>query len=139
VSTRVIFTGITETQAELRVQPQALAKATQVLAMRTARDAASDIRKSYPKRSGRLRDGVLVRKGYGAGKTKASAHVVNTNPIAHNFEHGTQARHTKDGIDRGTMPAGNIFIPAMVRWRWLFYQSVKQIMEAAGITVTGDA
>ena len=139
MSTRVIFTGIHETQAELRAQPEALAKATQGLAMRTARDAAADIRKSYPKRSGRLREGVRVQRGYGAGKTKASAYVVNTNPIAHNYEHGTQARHTKHGIDRGTMPAGNIFVPRMVRWRWVFYQSVRQIMEAAGITVTGDA
>jgi hypothetical protein len=139
MSTRVLFTEIHENQAELRVQPEKMAKATQVLAMRVARDARADIYASYPKRSGRLRQGLKVQKGYGGGKTLASAYVVNTNPIAHNFEHGTQARHTHQGIDRGTMPAGNVFIPRMIRWRWVFFQSVKAIMEAEGITVTGEA
>lgn len=147
MSTRVIFNEIHAQQAELRVLPEKMAGATQQLAMRTARDAAADIRKAYPKRSGRLRSGVEVRKGYGGGKFLASAYVVNTNPIAHNFEHGTQARHVTVelkgpgknwGLDRGEMPAGNVFIPRMVRWRWLFFQTVKTIMEAEGITVTGD-
>jgi Bacteriophage HK97-gp10, putative tail-component len=139
MSTRVLFTGIDEARAELRAQPQALATATQGLAMRVARDAAADIKASYPRRSGRLRQGVAVRTGRRTGKFAAAGAVVNTNPIAHNFEHGTQARHTKQGIDRGVMPAGNVFIPRMVRWRWLFFQSVKEIMRAAGITVQGDA
>jgi Bacteriophage HK97-gp10, putative tail-component len=139
MSTRVGFTGIPEAREALRAQPQALAKATQVLAMRVARDAAADIKASYPTRSGRLRQGVTVQKGRGGGKYVAAAAVLNTNPIAHNFEHGTQARHTTHGINRGVMPAGNVFVPRIVRWRWVFFQSVKEIMDAAGITVTGDA
>ena len=28
---------------------------------------------------------------------------------------------------------------SMIRWRWVFFVSVKEIMEAAGLTVTGEA
>jgi hypothetical protein len=150
VSTRVLFTGIREAQAELRAQPQALAKATQGLANRVARDARAAIKQRYPKWSGNLRDGLIIRRGSGAGKTVASAYVINTAPHAHIFEHGTVARryfYGRDKLgrlywehpDRGQMPAGNVFIPTMVRYRWIFFESVKEIMQAAGITVTGEA
>lgn len=137
MSTHVVFTGITERQAELIAQPEAMAKATQSLARRIARQAAADIKAAYPKRSGRLRDGVQVVERRTPSRTVAAATVVNTNPLTHNFEHGTQARHTKQGLDRGRMPAGNVFIPRMIRWRFTFFQAVKEIMEYHGITVTG--
>jgi Bacteriophage HK97-gp10, putative tail-component len=144
MSTRVLFTGMSETRA----QPQALAKATQYLAMRVARDAARDIKAAYPKGTGNLRDGVIVERGRGGGKSVANAYVRNTAPHAHLFEHGTKARHfvgtDKLGRkyvtgDRGSGKARNVFIPRMVRWRWVFFQSVKEIMARAGITVTGEA
>ena len=148
MSTRVLFTEITETRAELRAQPQALAKATQYLAMRIARSAAADIKQAYPKRTGNLRQGVVVQRGRGGGRAIASAWVRNTAAHAHLFEHGTKARHfvgtDKLGRryvtgDRGSGTAKNIFTRAMVRWRWVFFQSVKAIMAQAGITVQGDA
>lgn len=152
MSTRVLFTEITETRAELRVLPEKMAGATQALAMRIARDARADIKAAYPrshKRFGKhLADGLIIVKGYGAGKVVASASVINTNPIAHNFEHGIQTtrkvrrlvrgRGANWGLERGPMRAGNVFIPRIVRWRWVFFRAVKEIMEAEGITVTGE-
>ena len=148
MSTKVIFTGIEETKAEFKAQPEALAKATQTLANRIAKQAVADIKAAYPRKTGNLRNGVKVERSRNPSKTIAAARVVNRAPHAHLYELGTKARHfvgtDKRGRkyvigDRGQGTAHHVFPPRIVRWRFVFFEAVKEIMNRAGITTTGEA
>lgn len=51
------------------------------------------------------------------------------------FENGTQIRKNKKGANRGAMPAGNVFIPAMVRARRLLTEDLVDLLQRAGLVV----
>ena len=148
MSTKVVFTGIEATKGEFKAQPEALAKATQYLANRIAKQAAADIKAAYPKVTGNLRDGVKVERSRNPSKVVAAARVVNRAPHAHLYELGTRARHFV-GMDlshriyvigdRGRGTAHHVFPPRIVRWRFVFFEAVKEIMARAGITTEGEA
>jgi hypothetical protein len=124
--------GLDEYMAELRAFPLALTAEGNGIAKDTADAAASEVRAAYPKRTGNLRKGVRVRKKYRRETLRASYEVRNTAPHAYIYEHGTRARHTRYGADRGSMPAGNVFIRITERhWRE-FVERIKDLLRERG-------
>jgi len=139
MSARVVLRGFEEQRRAFRTLPRDLAQATQAEAADPiAAAAAADIRAGYPRRTGALAAGVQVET-VATSPVQAAARVVNTHPLASVFEHGSQARHTALGANRGSMPAGNVFIRRMVRYRKEFWSRVGPIMARAGLRVTGSA
>ena len=68
------------------------------------------------------------------------AEVKNVAPHANIFENGTQARHTRIGANRGSMPPGHVFVPRIVRARHRLTQELKDMVaRTTGAQVSGDA
>ena len=135
---RLVFDGLDELRAALRRLPEELAGEAQHEVEGAANGAAADIKRAYPVRTGRLRDGVTVTHMH-QGKYHAGAIVKNRAPHAALFEYGTQARHTSIGANRGVMPPGNVFVPPIIRARHRMYQRLAEMLKRHGLVVTGDA
>lgn len=137
---RLRFEGLDELRAELRRLPADLVGEASNIIEATANAAAVEIRSAYAphSKSGHLQSGVIVTH-QDAGKWSAGAIVKSSSPHAYIFEHGTRARHTDLGANRGAMPAGNVFIPAVVKARRSMYQRLKDMLERHGLIVTGEA
>lgn len=134
---RFRFEGLEELRASLRKLPKDLRDDAEVIVLKAANSAANDIRVGYGQHriTGELQDKVEVVQLQGAAF--AGAIVQNKSKLAFIFENGTQARHTKLGYNRGAMPPGRVFVPAMIRWRRTMYDNIRQMMRMAGLTVTG--
>lgn len=137
---RLRFDGLEELRAELRRLPVDLTAEASHIVEATANAAAVEIRSGYAAHvvTGQLQGGVVVTHA-DAGKYSAGAIVKNTAPHAVIFEHGTRARHTDRGVNRGAMPAGNVFIPAIVKARRRMYEQLRALLERHGLIVTGEA
>ena len=134
----VRWDGLFELQEALRRLPTDLAADAGPIVIEAANDAAAEITAAYPERTGDLRNGVHVRVLSG-GPFGAAAEVVNRAPHAYMFENGTVARHTEIGANRGSMPAGHVFIPRIIRHRRQMYADLKAMIARHGLEVTGDA
>lgn len=132
------FQGLDELRAALRALPDDLTGEAGHIVEGAANGAAVDIKTAYPSRTGNLRDGVTVTQ-VAAGKYAAGAVVKNTAKHAYIFENGTQARHTAIGANRGSMPAGHVFIPTIIRERRKMYDALKDVLVRHGLIVSGDA
>jgi hypothetical protein len=73
-----------------------------------------------------------------SGQFVTGAVVKNTAPHAILFELGTQARHTKIGANRGSMPPGHVFVPRIVKARRKLTADLKAMVAAHGAVVTGE-
>jgi hypothetical protein len=137
---RLTFEGASEFLAALRRLPEELTGEAGSIVVQSASDAAQDVRGAYQsrQRTGKLANGVKVTQD-AVGRFGVTATVRSTAPHAHLFEVGTQARHTAIGANRGSMPAGHAFVPAMVRHRRRMVQRLKALLEKKGLEVTGDA
>lgn len=131
---RLELQGLRELRDWLRQLPDALAKEGGALVRETADEAAADIRGAYPRRTGALADHVVVTEQAG-GRYGAIAAVTNTSELASEFEYGTQARHTRIGANRGSMPPGHVFVPRMMKHRARLLGKVKALLEAHGFEV----
>jgi hypothetical protein len=134
----VTWSGMDDLMTALRTLPERLAGEAQGIVKGAADDAQTAIAAGYPSRTGDLKRRLrLVTKAtgpYGVGYQ-----VRNTSPIAWIFESGSQARHTRLGANRGAMPPGHVFIPAVVRARTQMYRALKAMLEREGLLVSGDA
>lgn len=130
--------GLNELREALGRLPYVLAEKSRDRVTSAAQAAATRIRDGYPKRTGNLRNGVKVTIQYSGG-TGVLAIVKNSAPHAWMFENGTQVRHTKIGADRGSMPAGHVFVPNAQQERRAMYQDLKAIVASEGLEVSGDA
>jgi hypothetical protein len=137
VSVTLRFEGLEALKAKLRALPEDLASEAQGLVEQTAHEAATAIQRAYPRRTGTLRNRVYVTH-FPQGRFSAGAVVKNTAPHAALFESGTQARHTAIGANRGAMPPGHIFIPAMQRARRAMWDRLKALMERHDLDVSGQ-
>jgi len=72
------------------------------------------------------------------GPFGAKAIAKNTSKLASIFEHGSMVRHTELGWNRGRMPAGNVFVPAVVRNRARMYERLKALLVEHGLRVSGN-
>jgi Bacteriophage HK97-gp10, putative tail-component len=134
---RLIFEGLDELRAALRNLPTHLAAEASRPVQGAANAAAASIKAGYPVRTGKLRDHLIVETI--DAPFQAGALVKNTARHAAIFEYGTQARHTAIGANRGSMPPGHVFIPAIVRARRRMYEDLKGLLERNGLQVSGDA
>jgi len=136
----VKWNGLAELREQLRHLPADLTgEATHIVEGRANR-AAADMLAGYAehRRAGRLQKGVTVTH-FDRGRFSAGAIVKNTAPHASIFENGTQARHTDLGANRGAMPPGHVFVPAVVRQRRAMYEDLKAMLVRYGLRVSGDA
>ena len=140
-TSRIVWSGLDEFGAQLRASPVALVKDALEIAREAADGAKADMH--YPRITGNLGDHLHVTSGT-AGPFAVKATVVNPAPLATIFERGTVARHyftKKNGVKHllGRMPAGNVFIPAVIRRRREMYERLKAMLATHGFTVSGDA
>lgn len=140
MSASVKWSGLEELKRDLRNLPEDLAGEAGHIVEEAANGTAVDVKRGYAahRRSGRLAGGVTVTH-FEAGKYSAGAIVKNSAPHAYIFEVGTQARHTAIGANRGSMPPGNVFIPAAQKNRRRMYDRLKDMLVRFGAVVTGDA
>jgi hypothetical protein len=137
VSSRVVWNGLAELREALRNLPEELTGEAGHIIEGAANAAAADVKAAYPVRTGNLRDHVFVSH-QDKGRFSAGAVVKNTAKHAWLFENGTQARHNDLGANRGSMPPGHVFIPAMIKRRRIMYQQLRALLERHGLKVTGE-
>ncbi len=139
MSASVQWTGLDELKAALRNLPEELAGEGGDIAESEANGAAADIRQGYAShsRSGALAKGVRVTH-VEKGKFSAGAIVKSAAKHASIFENGTQARHTDIGANRGSMPPGHVFVPAVVKRRRRMHERLRDMLVRHGAIVSGD-
>lgn len=135
---RIRFDGLDELKQALRQLPAELTAEASGIVDGAANEAMREIVDKYPTRTGNLKDGVTVTHFEGA-RFSAGAIVKNTAKHAFIFEHGTQARHTDLGANRGSMPPGHVFVPIVIRKRRAMYERLKTLLVSKGLVVSGDA
>lgn len=126
-----------ELRSELRKLPEHLRGDGSEVVETAARWAHNEIKVEYEKssQSGNLVDHLKLEvrpTTFGTGAT-----VKSTARHAHLFEDGSATRKTKQGWNRGFMPAANIFVPIVTRRRRWMYEQLIALLERAGLTVTG--
>lgn len=137
MANRIVWEGLDELRAALRALPDELAAEASGIVLAAAEAARQEIVDAYPHRTGALWSGMAVTTT-AAGRYGAGAVVINRAKHAYIFEVGTQARHTSLGANRGSMPAGNVFIPRVIKHRRAMYEQLKALLERAGLEVSGE-
>jgi hypothetical protein len=140
MSAALTIRGIAELKDALGKLPTELKGQATGLVVEAAYSAQREIVAAYPQgRTGKLKKGVKVTVQE-IGPYSVAAQVRSSAPHGWLYEYGTKARHTKRGVNRGTMPnAPDVFIPAMVRYRRAMYLKLADIIRATGLIVTLDA
>jgi hypothetical protein len=138
VSVKLVLDGFEEVRAALRTLPDDLHAEADHICEAAANSATTTIRAAYPVVTGNLRDHVYASKFEG-GRFVAKWVVKNTAHHAWIYEHGTMARHTAIGANRGAMPAGNVFIPAAIRARRRMWQDLETMLVQNGFLLRGAA
>jgi hypothetical protein len=134
----VVWTGLEEYRAELARLPDDCTGEAANLIEAAANGVAHDIKAAYPARTGKLRDKVTVTHVPSGGRLKTGSVIKNTARHAAVFEHGSQARHTSLGANRGSMPPGKVFVPRIVRARRTLTQQLKDMVARHGAKVSGE-
>lgn len=132
------FEGLEELKDELRRLPAELRDEGNTIGMNRAERARAAIDADYPRRAGHLKKGLKIRV-IASGPFGFAIEVLNTDKDAMTFEIGSQARHTTLGANRGSMPAGHVFVPHVQRHRRAMFQELKDMLVRHGLVVTGDA
>ena len=135
MSVRFTIVGLDTLRADLRALPPTLAGEGGRIVEAATNAAVGQMKRGYPRRSGELADGLqwdVSRSAFGATGT-----IRNRSKLAWIFDKGTKARHTGLGVNRGQMPAGRVFVPAMVENRRRMYAQLADLVRRAGLTVTG--
>lgn len=133
----VEWEGMRELIEQLRNMPGDLTDDARSIVIDSAEGAKDEAASNYPRRSGTLADALTVETT-DAGRFGVAARVRNRARHAYLFEVGTQARHTSIGANRGSMPAGNVFVPAMQRHRREMYRSLAAVLTTYNLQVIGD-
>ena len=136
MSARVTWTGLEELKADLRALPEALAGEGAHIVEGRANGATATIKRGYPTRTGELRDKLTVT--HTRNRFGASSVVRNASKYADEFEHGTQARHTAIGANRGPMPANPLFTQTIMRERRGMYDDLRDLLTRHGLQVSGN-
>jgi hypothetical protein len=132
---RVTWDGLAELRAALRAMPASLRSDAGPIVTEAANGARADMK--YPRRTGKLADKLEVTQENG-GPFGVTLVVRNRSALAYIFENGTQARHTRLGANRGSMPPGHVFIPAVIRRRRAMYQQLAEMLARHGLIVRGS-
>ncbi len=132
------WSGLDELREELRNLPEEMTGEASHIVEGAANSAEADIKAGYPSRTGNLRNH-LQQTHFDRGRFSAGVILKNTARHAWLFENGSQARHTDIGADRGSMPAGHVFVPAVLKARRRMYEELKALVTRKGLQVSGDA
>jgi Bacteriophage HK97-gp10, putative tail-component len=133
MSSTLTIQGLPDLQAALRELPRALLAESRTIVENAAEEAISEMRGLYPRFTGNLREGLTIEH---RGSTVSTASIVrNKAKHATIFERGTEARHTKDGWNRGRMPAGKVFIPTAEKHRRRMRAAQVALVRRAGFQV----
>ena len=136
MSARFEWSGLEALKASLRALPEELtAEGGHIVEVR-ANGATATIKAGYPRRSGSLAAGMDVT--HSRSRFGARSVVKNSDKDAAVFERGSQARHTRIGANRGSMPANHLFTKTMMRERRGMYQDLRDLLVRKGLVVTGD-
>jgi hypothetical protein len=138
-STELRIGGLAELRAALKKLPVELAREAGALTASVARATADRIVAAYPDGgTGNLRRGVSVDLRSDSAAS-VSAVVRNRAHHAYIYESGTGPRRWANGKSTGTMPAGRVFIPIAIVQRRLMVEALIDLVERAGLAVTGSA
>lgn len=129
--------GLPELRAALKALPSDLKREAAVIVHAQAEAARSLMAAAYPVKTGNLRRGLTVELG--SDPVSATARVKNRARHAYLYEMGTSARQRAGGGRTGTMPAAHVFVPIAMARRRLMVTALIQLIERAGLTVTGTA
>jgi hypothetical protein len=135
----LVWDGLDELKAQLRALPAELTGEAAHVIQATANRAEADMSAAYAahRRSGELADALKQVERDNRTEFGYAITMINTSPVAWIFENGTQARHR--GLrSTGAMPAGHVFLPAMIHNRAWMYGQLKGVLTRAGLGVTGD-
>jgi len=140
MSAQLELRGIAELKDALGKLPSELKGQATGIVIEAAYSAQRDIVAAYPQGpTGKLKKGVKV-KVQEIGPYSVAAQVRSTAPHGWLYEYGTQARQTKKGKNRGTMPTpAAVFIPAMIRYRRAMYLKLAELIRSTGLIATLDA
>lgn len=142
MSAVVSWFGLAELKQQLERLPEELTVEATHIVEGAANAAAFGARSGYAAHrvTGNLQEHVVVVPGRNRGPWTTGFIVKNTARHAVIFENGTEARHTKQGWNRGRMPPGNVFIPAMMRARFAMYlELTAMLVRHTGWRVSGSA
>jgi len=133
----VQWTGLDAFLDELRDVGSALTAEASAILSANAEAAKTAIAAAYPVQTGKLQQGLVVRRT--RGSLVAGVLLVQTAPHGHLYEYGTQERQNKAGANRGRMPAHPTFKPLAATHRQTALQAVIDRLKSYGATrVTGD-
>jgi hypothetical protein len=135
VSASFKIAGLPELLEELRRLPADLVDEATPIVLDAGNHALDGMH--YPERTGELAEKLTIAVTDG-GPFGVAVTIKNTSKLAWIFENGSQARHTSIGADRGTMPAGHVFIPQMIQWRRWMFEQLRALLVAHGLTVSGN-
>jgi hypothetical protein len=137
--------GLAELRKALQALTPELVREAGEIVQAAAADAARQITAAYPMRTGNLRGGMHVEIRRDA--TTAAASVQNTARFQHGpwpaaawiFEKGTGPRQWARGKKTGKMPTGKVFVPIAIQRRRIMLAALIDLVERAGLHVTGTA
>jgi hypothetical protein len=139
--------GLAELRKALQALTPELVREAGEIVQAAAADAARQITAAYPMRTGNLRGGMHVEIRRDA--TTAAASVQNTARFQHGpwpaaawiFEKGTGPRRwgPPRAKQTGKMPAGKVFVPIAIQRRRIMMAALIDLVERAGLHVTGTA
>jgi len=135
---RLRFDGLEQLKVSLRHLPKELRDDATTIVFESADSAVDEILDGYEAHSvsGELAEGLVVEEAVGSSAF-AGAVVRNKSKLSFIFENGTQARHTALGYNRGAMPPGHVFVPAVIKWRKIMYDRLRAMMRSHGLKVSG--
>lgn len=135
MSAKLTFPGRDEFMKALRDLPDDLKSEAGHMVEARANGAHATIKSEYGihKHSGNLQDHVSME--FQESQFGVIAQVKSSARHSFIFENGTQIRKNTHGANRGSMPAGNVFIPAMQRARRLLTDDLIGLLQRAGLVV----
>jgi hypothetical protein len=132
---KFMLAGIPETMVALEDLTPALVNDVERMQRDIAAAAASNIRALYVAKTGELAKGIRTRRLL-KGRVVAAHIVENTVWWASIYEHGSRTkRETKQGYDRGQMPARPIFWRTMNEAQRVVEIGTIEILKRHGLTV----
>ena len=129
--------GLDALRTALLKLPAELVHQASVIVHAQADYAYAEIARTYPYRTGNLRDHLSVEKA--ADGVSATGRVKSTARHAWLFEHGSTVRQWKNGKVTGSMPASGTFVPIVMRRRQIMKAALVDLVERAGLTVTAPS
>jgi hypothetical protein len=135
MSARLTFVGLAGLRDAFKRLPAELKAEAVTLVRDSATQAQRAIVAQYPAgKTGQLRAQVQVVSIPAATYGTAAA-VKSQARYARFFEEGTRVRQTKNGWNRGRMPAANVLVPTMIRVRAALYRDLADVIRRAGFEV----